>query len=410
MGFDKAILLLAGTAALVSARRCQNITVPVNISARNGNFNQSAPSNNIEVTNFILDLTQQGHNYSQAVLNGYQTVSGTYTLATTFCEPDHGSGTTIQLLTHGIGFDRSYWDLSYNNYNYSYVEEAVDQYGYSTFTWDRLGVGESQHGEPVNEIQAWLEVAALHALTSGLRQGTIPNVRCKFDKVVHGGHSFGSEHSYALTAMYPDDSDGIFLTGFGQNGTFIPYFALGGNFIEANKIAAFSQYPNGYLATTDATGVQTNFFAPGQFDPNVLQLAVATGQPVTIGELLTIGGETGTPNTFGGPVLVITGRRDIPYCGGDCLATGDPELASIPAASKANFINAKPFEAFIVPNAGHGLNLEYSHPVTYATILNFLVNNDLAASEASSTCLSNPHSQGGSSYGGHGWGRHSSQT
>lgn len=404
MGFDRTFLFLAWLVTLVLARKCQNITVPVSISARNGDFDQLVPSNNIEVTNFILNLTQQGHNYSQAILQGYQTVSGTYKLATTFCEPDHGSGSVVQLLTHGIGFDRSYWDLSYNDYNYSYVEEAVDQYGYSTFTWDRLGIGQSQHGDPVNEIQAWLEVAALHALTSGLREGTIPNVDCKFDKVVHGGHSFGSEHTYALTAMYPNDSDGIVLTGFGQNGSFIPYFAFGGNFIEANQAATLSQYPDGYLATGDATGVQINFFAPEQFDPSILQLAFATGQPVTVGELLTIGGETGTPNTFGGPVLIVTGGRDIPFCGGDCLATGDPELASIPAASEVNFPNAKNFQAFIVPNSGHGLNLEYSHPLTYGTILDYLVNNGLAASGGGSTCLK--HTPGGYHHGGNGWGDH----
>lgn len=72
-------------------------------------------------------------------------------------------------------------------------------------------------------------------------------------------------------------------------------------------------------------------------------------------------------------------ERDIPYCGGDCLATGNPALASIPAASKMFFPNAQAFEAFIVPNAGHGLNLQYSHPLTYGTINNYLVQNGLSA-------------------------------
>lgn len=33
---------------------------------------------------------------------------------------------------------------------------------------------------------------------------------------------------------------------------------------------------------------------------------------------------------------------------------------------------ASPFEAFVVPKAGHGLNLEYSWPTTYGKILHFL--------------------------------------
>ena len=144
-------------------------------------------------TNFILNLTQQGTNYTASVLDGYQTVSGNYSIAATYCHPDSGPTNVVQLLTHGIGFDRSYWDLSFHNYNYSYVKTAVDEYGYSTFSWDRLGVGMSSHGEPVNEIQALLEVDALRALTTDLRSGLIPGVSQKFCKVVHVGHSFGSE-------------------------------------------------------------------------------------------------------------------------------------------------------------------------------------------------------------------------
>lgn len=48
-------------------------------------------------------------------------------------------------------------------------------------------------------------------------------------------------------------------------------------------------------------------------------------------------------------------ERDIPFCGGNCLATGNPDLPSIPASSGMIFKNASAFEAYIVPKAGHGL-------------------------------------------------------
>lgn len=275
----------------------------------------------------------------------YKTVTGTYDLAATYCTPDSGANGVTQVLTHGIGFDRSYWDLSFNNYNYSYVAEAVDTYKFSTLSYDRPGIGQSTHGEPVNEIQALLEVDALRALTQALKAGKIPGV-AKPKKTVHVGHSFGSEHTYALTAMYPGISDGIALTGFSQNGSFVPYFALGGNFVQANLNPALTSYVDGYLAASDASAVQTNFFAPGMFDPKILALATSTGQPVTVGELLTIGGETGSINHFAGPVLIVTGARDIPYCGGNCLAppTG---YASIPAAAVKTLPDAKPFQVNI---------------------------------------------------------------
>lgn len=299
-----AILALA---TLSSARECQDITVDVDISARNVVFDLEAPASNIDVTNFILNLARQGHNYTNEILDGYATVKHTYCLAATYCQPDKGPSETVQLLTHGIGFDRSYWDISANNYNYSYTLEAVDGYGYSTLSWDRLGIAQSEHGEPVNEIQSFLEIAALKSLTDKLREGSIKEIGCSFEKVVHVGHSFGAIQSYSLEVLYPDSSDGLVLQGWSQSSSFVPDFLFGGNFILANTVEAFSDYPGGYLAAGDASGVQTNFFSPGSFDPAILELAYKTGQPVTVGELLTIGGATSVKNPTKAPVLIITG-------------------------------------------------------------------------------------------------------
>ncbi|KAF2237155.1 hypothetical protein EV356DRAFT_442255 [Viridothelium virens] len=369
------LTLLALTLGTTTARKCQNITVPIDISARVGIFNIQAPASDIDTTNFFLNDTQQGHNFTQEILEGYRTISGKYNLAATYCAPDSGHGKVAQVLTHGIGFDRSYWDLSYNNYNYSYVETAVDQYDFSTVTWDRLGIGMSSHGDPVSAIQEPLEEAALHALTKMTRNGELPGIDCKFDKVVHVGHSFGSVISYSLTRDYPTASDGLILTGFSGNATFLAYFALGGNFVLANTIPHLSAYPAGYFAAGDASGVQTNFFAPGDFDPNILELGFQTQQPVTAGEILTIAASG--VNHFAGPVIVITGERDVPFCGGDCLATGNPALPNIPDDVKPDFPNASVFKTFIVPASGHGLNLEYSHKTTYHVAQQFLNENGL---------------------------------
>lgn len=57
-------------AAVSSASKCQNLTVLVPVDARNAVFNLTAPTSNIEVTNVVLDLTQQGHNLTDEVLTG----------------------------------------------------------------------------------------------------------------------------------------------------------------------------------------------------------------------------------------------------------------------------------------------------------------------------------------------------
>jgi pimeloyl-ACP methyl ester carboxylesterase len=366
---------IAAFISSASAMTCTNLTIPVELSARNGLFDVVAPQNDIEVTNFILNNAQQGSNYTAKVLKEYKTVTGHYELAGTFCVPSKGWGEkpkTLQILTHGIGFDRSYWDVPFNSGNYSYSAVATDDYGFATFSWDRLGIAMSSHGDPVQEIQAPLEVDALRALTENLREGCVEGVEDKFEKILHVGHSFGSTHTYALTAMYPDISDGIALTGFAQNGSFLPFFQFGGNFVDVKSNPTLApKYDHGYLAAGNPSGVQTNFFSPGSFDPEILAFAASTGQPVTIGELLTIGGETGSPNNFAGPVFVITGERDIPFCGGSCY-NGAPEGSSLPAQAQRTFTSTN-ITAVVVPGAGHGLNLEYSHPFTYKSINDFFV-------------------------------------
>ncbi|KAK5744964.1 hypothetical protein LTR17_001715 [Elasticomyces elasticus] len=374
------IAIVAALSATAYGFRCTNLTVPVSLSARNVVFNITTPQNNVEVTNLILDLTRQGGSFVEQRVQGYAAVHGNYSLAATYCTPEERGPNepessnrkrplAVQILTHGLGFDRSYWDLPYNGGNYSYSAIATNKHGYATLSWDRLGVGMSSHGEPINEIQAWLEVDALRALTEGLRHGSIEGVP-SFDRVLHVGHSFGSTHVYALTAMYPDISDGIALTGFSQNGSFVPYFALGANFVDVKTIPLLApQYDHGYLATGDLSAFQANFLGPEQFDPAILAFAATIGQPLAIGEILTIGSEIASLNTFRGPVLVVTGEYDVPFCGGSCYNGASPN-SSIPAQSQQYWTNTS-ISTIIVPGAGHALNLEYSHPSTYKSINEF---------------------------------------
>jgi len=237
-----------------------------------------------------------------------------------------------------------YWDLSFNDYNYSYVNVATDLYKYCTLSFDRLGIGNSSHGEPLNKIQQYIEVAATAQLTQMLRNGTFPGVNHTFSKVVHVGHSFGSAQTYSLANLYPTLTDGIVLTGFSMNSSFVGQFAAGGNFQQANlnqplrfgnltgpeiqralalyaepledylapisldSLPPLQSYVNGYLVSSNAEANKYLFFKPHYYNDSILQLAERTKQPVTEGELLTLGSLV-MQNNFAGPVMVITGGQ-----------------------------------------------------------------------------------------------------
>ncbi|KAL5317746.1 hypothetical protein ACEPPN_014844 [Leptodophora sp. 'Broadleaf-Isolate-01'] len=391
------VTALALFTASAAGRRCINQTVPVDISARQAVFDLDIPQTNLEVTDFVLNVTQQGRNFTDTVLIGYNTTSGTYNISTQFCMPDSSNVTnpTVQVLTHGIGFDKT---------------------SYCTLSFDRLGVGNSSHGEPLNEIQAFREIAATAQLTQMLCNGTFPGVNQTFSKVVHVGHSFGSAQTYSLANLYPELTDGIILTGFSMNASFVPFFAAGANFqlvnrnqplrysnitgqqvqtllsmyaeplvdyiapIDLTTITTPQMLPNGYLVSSNAEVNKYLFFKPKFYDAGILTLAEATKQPVTLGELLTLGSLV-TMNNFNGPVMVITGDYDLPYCGSDCLATGGA-AASIPAMVKMNFPNVADsnFSAIIQLNTGHGINFHYNVTGAYTVMNDFLGAKGLASS------------------------------
>ncbi|KAF2260400.1 alpha/beta-hydrolase [Lojkania enalia] len=373
---------------------------------------------------------------------GYQTLAGDYSISAKFCRPDNGyNGNVIQLLSHGIGFDKTYWDLSFNDYNYSYVEVAINN-GYTTLAIDRLGIGNSSHGDPINAIQAQAEIEALNSVTAQLRSGHIPGISQAFSKVIHVGHSFGSIQSYWFSSLYPNNTDGLVLTGYGPNGSFLPTTVASWNLRIArldqplrfgnasnalilrnpqfygsnNRLVRATQailrelgfnvgrqeiwediattelanlingyntsvvsldYPSGYLVWPDLTANQYAFLLKGRYDVGLGLAAESGKQPVTAGELLTIGSSPAL-SSFAGPVLVFTGSHDQPFCGGDCFSTGGT-VASIPAQAKQQFPNASAFEAYIQPETAHGLNLHYNATAGYKVIQNWLGSHGLAA-------------------------------
>lgn len=102
--------LWALTAGVAAAKTCYNVTVEIPVTARNGVFdNIDTPQTNFDATSFALSATRQGMNLTETALSGYATVSGHYNISTQYCMPNNAgdSAYTLQILTHGMGFDKS---------------------------------------------------------------------------------------------------------------------------------------------------------------------------------------------------------------------------------------------------------------------------------------------------------------
>ena len=104
----KLIIVVSALFAATAAKRCTNITIPVDVTARNGIFDLSIPHSNFDMTRFALNLTSALGNFTKTSLAGYATVIGTAYISATFCAPDAmPKKPVVQFLTHGIGYDKT---------------------------------------------------------------------------------------------------------------------------------------------------------------------------------------------------------------------------------------------------------------------------------------------------------------
>ena len=249
------------------------------------------------------------------------------------------------------------------------------QAGYTTFFFDRLGNGESDHPDPIQVVQAQMQVAIAHNLIEKLKYGEIASTR--FSNVVGVGHSFGSIQVVAMTAQYPGDLAAAVLTGFSTSGAGIPasYTALNLSIASSNQPRRFGKLANGYTVADTMAGNEIAFLHAPDFPHANLVLLENTKGTFSIGELFSI--ESIIPTTpvgFTGPIDTVIGENNLPFCSGDCSVPVNQAAAVknklYPAASNGS-------QYLLVPDTGHGINLHYNAEMAFDQIQNFVKANGL---------------------------------
>ncbi|EMT67742.1 Alpha/beta hydrolase family-domain-containing protein [Fusarium oxysporum II5] len=377
--------LLVGLSALLPAlatptghtKNCVQLQIPVTASANNTRYNSVKVESNIDLVDFVWDTSTWSHaNRSVEVLP----VSGTYSISAQLCIPADGKKSDIlQIATHGLGFDKRYWDPELKPEEYSYVDAALSK-GYSILTYDRLGTGKSTKADGYNEVQLGLQVAILKELTVLVRDGKLlasskvlgKHPEKSFNsykpkKVVHVGHSFGSATTSGLLSLHGNLSDGAILTGFlpnNQSGK-VGANAFGFEFARQHDPRRFSDRPAGYAVQASLSSIQQIFLKKGSFEVEALEYAEKIKQTGTVGELSSA--LIGKPAAeFKGPLQYFIGENDYPFCDGDCNNTYDMEtLKSLnPAASHIG--------VHLQPGTGHGLTLSTNATAGYEVMLAYL--------------------------------------
>lgn len=316
-------------------------------------------------------MVSSGSTFAEEITGETQNVSGTYNIYHKLCLPSRSAKPkAVQFLTHGIGFNHIYWDFAPG---YSYVDAAAEA-GYATFLYDRLGVGHSSKPDAIEVVQAALELSIAERLIQNLRS-TTPHFKL-FEKVVAVGHSFGSIITEALAADMPQLIDAAVLTGFSVNMSAIAPFTLGLNLGLAAEVDGhrFHGLSNGYLISNNLAGFETGFLKAPGFDSKIASEAFKTADTATLGELFTQGAISKPALNFTGPVAIVNGDSDLPFCFGNCSFPTDLAAAPLPIL----FPQSSASTSYLAKNAGHGLNLHYSALDAYKFIQDFLLTNGIA--------------------------------
>ncbi len=282
------------------------------------------------------------------------------------CSRDGLRHQTFQITLHGATYSHLYWDWPFEPEIYSYVRRATAA-GYAVLDLDRIGIGRSDH-PPAAAVDTAANAYVVHQIVQALRGGdrVVPGFgRVHAERVALVGHSLGSLTAIEEAATY-GDVDGVVLTGASH--TVTPLLGESAvDFYPASLDPRFAgrNLPDGYLTTLP--GTRAIFYQAPFYDPRVFALDEKTKETVTVAELTTGLSALGLSGGIHVPVLVMVGDLDLAFCNApSCSASGS--LASEPSFYPADACA----EAVAIPASGHDLNLHYTAPLTYFTLLRWM--------------------------------------
>ncbi|KAH8803052.1 Alpha/Beta hydrolase protein [Xylogone sp. PMI_703] len=343
-------------------KQCRDYVLPVTITSSNFVWALPPLQDDFDITSFTTDLTRWDSSQTFAPITTPAEVTADYKIGGTFCTPRTGGSGTVLLASHGLGFDRSYWDPEFEPEKYSFVDYAVER-GYSVFFYDRLGVSKSSVVSGyVSQVSN--QVAILEQLVKQLKAGKFG---MKPKSVVLLGHSFGSVISNVLLTSNPDIVDAAVLTGIGYEtpSSAETFLAWQPRLARLQSPGRWRQLDGGYITWVDIFSNINTFFKVPFYDIKVAKAADDNKQPFSLMEVITLTISNLTAPAFTGPVMVLSGEYDYIFCTGFCGGI------LTPGAEKA-FSASKDLQVYMQPNSGHGINLSLNATGAFEVITTFL--------------------------------------
>jgi alpha-beta hydrolase superfamily lysophospholipase len=277
-----------------------------------------------------------------------------YSIYGKLCTP-RKPATTLQILVHGMTYNRTYWNVPGFGPKYSY-EYPMNKNGYATLAIDRVGSGQSSH--PLGAlVDADTGATALHDVVSFARSSKLPGGPYK--KVVLVGHSYGTVVSMIEQTTY-HDVDGLVLTGVMHLLNALQMTNIATHMVPASLNGRlWSQVGIDSTYLTTAPGAQRSLFFSPHSDPKMVRHWEGNKQTGTVTELATFAPRLvdGTTARINVPTLLAMGSADPFWCTGTHLENCRTD--------KVLYNSERPFysreaqlQTYVLPGSGHDINLE----------------------------------------------------
>lgn len=286
------------------------------------------------------------------------------TMGATLCVPPQPADTVLVLIP-GASINQSYWDTSYQPETYNF-RRAMNSAGHATLTVDRLGTGTSSR-PPSTAVTSTGQAAGIHQIVSELRAG-LPGVRPSA-KIVVGGISLGAGIAILEASAYRD-VDGVFLSGYSHHLDIPGTLSTALTFVPAALDPRFAEksYDLGYLTT--APGTRTASFLAAETPAEIRDIAEQSADVLTVTELLDglPTAATALTTQIDVPVLLVNGSAD-KLCAPD-VCTDTHSLHS----TEAPFFAPGQLSTYVLPGAGHAINLAPNTTDYHAVVADWLAN------------------------------------
>ncbi|WP_020498870.1 alpha/beta hydrolase [Sciscionella marina] len=288
-----------------------------------------------------------------------------------YCTPTEPTK-AITVAIHGATYDHHYWSGIGSSPD---IQQQLANSGQASLAIDRPGHARSTPIAP-GELTSTAEADTIHQVLTAVRSGALGHQR--YSDVTLLGHSLGSAISLLTQVRHPGDASRLVLTGWSDRlspDVLVRLFLT--QLHPATLDPQLRHTMHDLLALTTHPGVRYSLFGSPREAADTVSGDEKTKDWVSVSEVLdAVLGAFSTMHTheISLPTMVINGSADQIFCTG-LLQHHCTNANHLHSDLKASFAPGTPLSTWVLPGAGHSIQLDRTAPKYVDAMLEWMKQN-----------------------------------